>query len=117
MRAVHYGTELAKGAGLNAEQVTHAHRVFLTHPETGRKAVFVNDNYVRHFEGWTEAESRGLLEYLYENSGRIEFTFRHRWQVGDLVMWDNRSVQHRVVPDHGSAERILHRITIEGEII
>ena len=117
MRAVHYGTELAKGAGLTSDQVTHAHHVVLTHPDTGRKAIYVNDNYVRHFDGWTEDESRGLLEFLYTNSGRIEFTFRHRWQVGDLVMWDNYAVQHRVVPDHGNAERILHRITIEGDPI
>jgi taurine dioxygenase len=117
LRAVHYGTELAKGAGLTAEQVTHSHRVVLTHPETGRKAIYVNDNYVRHFDGWTEDESKGLLDFLYSNSGRIEFTFRHRWQPGDLVMWDNYAVQHRVVPDHGTAERILHRITIEGDVI
>lgn len=117
MRAVHYGTELAQSAGLSSQQVTHAHRVCLAHPETGRKAIFVNGNYVKHFDGWTEDESKGLLDFLYANSARIEFTFRHRWQVGDVLLWDNRSVQHRVVPDHGTSERVLHRITIEGDVI
>src|SRR5207237_8621054 len=87
MRAVHYGTDLAKGAGLEADQVTHAHRVFLTHPETGRKAVVVNDNSVPRFDGWTAAERRGLLELPYQHSGSIAFTFRHRWQVAALVRW------------------------------
>lgn len=117
LKAVHYGTELAKGAGLAQEAVTHAHPVAVTHPVTGRKALFVNANYVKHFEGWTEDESTPLLEYLYRQSARIEFTFRHRWQNGDLLLWDNRSVQHRVVPDHGTTERIAHRITIEGELL
>jgi taurine dioxygenase len=117
LRAVHYGTELAKEAGLNSQQVTHSHPVVIAHPVTGRKAVFVNANYVRHFDGWTEAESRPLLDYLYAQAARLEFTFRHRWQTGDLLMWDNRSVQHRVVPDHGTTERIAHRITIEGDLL
>jgi taurine dioxygenase len=117
MRAVHYGTELAKDAGLGQEQVTHSHPVVIHHPETGRAALYVNGNYTRHFEGWTEDESRPLLAYLYAHCSSIDLTYRHRWDPGDLVMWDNRSVQHRVVGDHGTARRILHRVTIEGDAL
>ena len=58
---------------------------------------------------------RPLLEFLYTHASQPEYTYRHRWQVGDLVMWDNRSVQHRGVHDHGAAERRMHRVTIQGD--
>jgi taurine dioxygenase len=116
MRAVHYGTELAKEAGVAQEAVTHAHPVVRTHPETGRQSLFVNGNYVRHFEGWSEAESAPLLQYLYAQGSRPEFTWRHHWQVGDLLIWDNRCTQHCVIGDTGGAERTLHRVTIEGDV-
>jgi taurine dioxygenase len=116
MRAVHYGTELAKEAGVAAEAVTHAHPVVRTHPETGRQSLFVNGNYTRHFEGWTEAESAPLLQYLFAHAARPEFTWRHHWQVGDLLIWDNRCTQHCVIGDTGGAERTLHRVTIEGDV-
>ncbi len=115
LRAVHYGTELAAQSGVERSAVTHSHPVAINHPETGRKTLFVNDNYVRHFDGWTEAESRPLLEHLYSLAGMPEYQYRHRWQLGDLVMWDNRSVQHRVVHDYGDARRYLHRVTLEGD--
>lgn len=115
LRAVHYGTELAGRAGVDRAAVTHSHPVAITHPETGRATLFVNADYVRHFDGWTEEESRPLLEYLYSRATLPEYQYRHRWQVGDLVMWDNRSVQHRVVHDYGDARRSLHRVTLEGD--
>ena len=115
LRAVHYGTELASQSGVDKTAVTHSHPVAINHPETGRTTLFVNDNYVRHFDGWTEGESRPLLEYLYSLAGNPEYQYRHRWQVGDLVMWDNRSVQHRVVHDYGDARRYLPRVTLEGD--
>jgi len=92
------------------------HPVVRTHPETGRKGLFVNGNYVRHFEGWTEAESAPLLQYLYAQASRPEYTWRHHWQVGDLLIWDNRCTQHAVVGDVAGQERALHRVTIEGDI-
>ena len=58
-----------------------------------------------------------MLEFLYAQCVRPELTYRHHWEVGDLLLWDNRSVQHAVIPDVGKGERILHRITIEGGII
>jgi taurine dioxygenase len=116
LRAVHRGTALAREAGLDADAVTAVHPVARTHPETGRRAVFVNDNYVTEVEGWTREESEPLLRYLYAQVGRPEHTWRHRWQEGDLLIWDNRCTQHAVVGDTGGAERTLHRVTIAGDV-
>ena len=116
MRAVHQGTELAASAGLDQQAVTTTHPVVRTHPVTGRRALFVNGNYTSHFEGWTPDESAPLLAYLYAQIARPEFTYRHRWEVGDLIIWDNRCTQHAVVGDTGGAERTLHRVTIAGDV-
>lgn len=92
------------------EEATH--RVVREHPDTGRKALYVNAMYTRHFEGMTEEESRPLLEYLWRHCGRADFTFRHRWQLGDVLIWDNASVQHAVVGDlPAGTGRYLHRTT------
>jgi taurine dioxygenase len=113
LRAVHVGTEgLASDAGLTREQVTATHPVIRTHGETGKRALFVNADYTTHFEGWTEKESRSLLEYLYAWVGRVENVYRHRWQAGDLVIWDNHATQHAVVGDTYGAERMLDRVTV-----
>ena len=116
MRAVHQGTELAASAGLDQQSVTTTHPVVRTHPVTGRRALFVNGNYPSHFEGWTPDESAPLLAYLYAQIARPELTYRHRWEVGDLIIWDNRYTQHAVVGDTGGAERTLHRVTIAGDV-
>ena len=116
LRAVHKGTELASDAGLDQDAVTTVHPVVRTHPETGREALFVNGNYVTQFEGWNEKDSAPLLKYLYSEFARPEYQYRHHWQVGDLVIWDNRSTQHSVVGDTHGAERVLHRVTIVGDI-
>lgn len=116
LRAVHEGTELAAEAGLDHEQVTQTHPVVRTHPETGRKALYVNGNYTTRFADWTADESAPLLHYLYEQIARPEYTYRHRWSVGDVIIWDNRSTQHAVIGDTGGAERTLHRVTIKGDV-
>ncbi len=115
LRAVHQGTELAASAGLDQAAVTTVHPVVRTHPRTGKRALFVNGNYTSTFEGWTPEESRPLLELLYAHVGRPEHTYRHRWELGDLVIWDNRCTQHAVVGDTAGAERVLHRVTIAGD--
>jgi taurine dioxygenase len=115
LRAVHEGTEMGSQAGLEREALQRSHPVVRTHPATGREALYVNGNYVKHFEGWTVEESRPLLEFLYAEVNRPEFTYRHRWEHGDLVIWDNRSTQHAVVGNTGGHERELHRITIRGD--
>jgi taurine dioxygenase len=114
LRAVHKGTERADAAGVPRSVVESVHPVVRRHPETGRPALFVNVDYTKHFEDMTERESRPLLEFLYAEGCRNEYTFRHRWRVGDLLLWDNASVQHAVVSDVPPGERSLHRVTIEG---
>lgn len=116
LRAVHRGTERALAAGLDLESVTTTHPVARVHPETGERALFVNANYVTSFDGWTAEESAPLLDHLYSVVARPEFTYRHRWQRGDMLIWDNRCTQHAVVGDTGGAERVLHRVTVVGDV-
>lgn len=115
LHAVNQGTALALESGLSEEDVMWTHPVVRTHPETGRKSLFVNADYTKRFEDMTEAESAPLLHYLYEQGSRAEFTYRHRWQEGDVLMWDNRAVLHAVIGDVGGAERSLHRVAVAGD--
>lgn len=92
------------------------HPVVRTHPETGRKALFVSEHFTTRIVGLPEDESRAVLEELFALSVRPQHVYRHRWQPHDMVFWDNRSVQHLAAgtPDH--LRRKLHRTTIEGDI-
>jgi taurine dioxygenase len=96
--------------------VERAHPAVRLHPETGRKALFVNPIYTTRFAGWSEAESRPLLEFLYRHATREAFVYRHRWRPGDLLFWDNRSTLHFAVNDYDGHRRLLYRTTIAGEI-
>ena len=90
------------------------HPVVIRHPETGRKALYVNPGFTLRFAGWTEEESRPLLDYLYRDAVRPEFTIRFHWREGSLALWDNRSTWHFAVNDYHGDRRLLHRITIAG---
>jgi len=128
MRAVHTDRMVAgPQAGLNKLRSTKVredanwretisvHPVVRTHPETGRKLLFVNRSYTVGFEGWTEAESKPLLEYLLEHGHRPEFTCRFRWQSGSIAFWDNRCTKHLAVHDAGPFRRIMRRTQVVGD--
>ena len=92
-----------------------AHPVVRTHPETGRKCLFVNHSYTVGFEGWTEEESKPLLDWLMEWGNRPEFTCRFRWRTGSVAFWDNRCTKHIAVDDVHHAKRIMRRIQVAGD--
>jgi taurine dioxygenase len=91
------------------------HPIVRTHPETGRKALFVNPGHTVRIAGMTEEESAPILEYLYQHQIRPEFTCRFVWQPGSIAFWDNRCAQHNPVNDYHGYRRLLHRITLAGD--
>ncbi|WP_374449640.1 TauD/TfdA dioxygenase family protein, partial [Stella sp.] len=91
------------------------HPVVRTHPETGRKALFVNVAHTARFKDMTEAESQPLLDFLCQHLTRPEFTCRFVWQPGSIAFWDNRATQHNPVNDYHGFRRLMHRITLAGD--
>ena len=99
-----------------AQHYEAEHPVVRTHPETGRKALYVNTGHTLRFRGMSEPESAPLLDFLYRHQVKLEFTCRWQWRVGDLAWWDNRCTQHNPVNDYHGHRRRLHRITLEGDV-
>jgi taurine dioxygenase len=104
---------------LSAEQLAQvavvSHPIVRTHPENGRKGLFVSEGFTTHIVGLPEDESQAILTELYAHSVRPEGVYRHNWQENDMVFWDNRSLIHLAggTPDH--LRRRLHRTTIQGD--
>ena len=90
------------------------HPVVITHPQTGKKALFVNPTFTLGFDGWSDEESKPLLNYLYSHATKPEFTCRFKWEEGSIAFWDNRSTWHLAVNDYHGERRLMHRITING---
>lgn len=91
------------------------HPVVRTHPETGRKSLYVNFAHTVRFDGMTEEESAPLLNYLFAHQTKPEFTCRLRWSVGMIAFWDNRCAQHNPINDYHGYRRLLHRVTLAGD--
>ncbi|BBA99492.1 putative taurine dioxygenase [Actinacidiphila reveromycinica] len=92
------------------------HPVVRVHPESGRKGLFVNPGFTSHVVGVSAEESRGLLDILYAHLTKPEHVVRHRWRRGDVALWDNRSTAHYANRDYGDTRRVMHRITLRGDI-
>jgi len=91
------------------------HPAVRTHPETGRRSLYVNVAHTSHFKGMTEAESAPILKYLFAHQVRPEFTCRFTWRAGSLAFWDNRATQHNPINDYHGFRRVMRRITLAGD--
>ncbi|MDH3287205.1 MAG: TauD/TfdA family dioxygenase [Betaproteobacteria bacterium] len=107
--------DVLRAAGVKSKVLVAEHPVARTHPETGRKALFINVGHTTHFKGLSEEESRPLLEYLFQHQVRPEFTCRFRWEPGSLAFWDNRCAQHNPVNDYHGFRRVMNRVTLAGD--
>ena len=130
LKAVHNDSRVAGPAvSLNSKRATkvredddwtlteNSHPGIRTHPETHKKCLFVNSIYVHHFEGMSVEESQDLLEFLYTESTRPEYSCRFRWKNNSVAFWDNRCVQHLAIHDNHSATRRMQRTQIIGDAV
>ena len=101
---------------LSRKELVAEHPVVRTHPETERKSLYVNFGHTTRFVGMSEEESRGLLHFLFAHQIKPEFTCRFSWQVGSIALWDNRCVLHNPVNDYHGHKRLMHRITLKGDV-
>lgn len=117
LTAYHTGQNLPLEGGTiqgGREAFNAVHPVIRTHPETGRRALYVNETFTRRINELEPDESDALLRFLYAHGARMEFTCRWSWSPGDVVIWDNRCVQHYGVFDY-STHRLMHRTEVVGD--
>lgn len=101
--------------GAKAPDFFSEHPAVRTHPETGRRGLYINVAHTSHFKGMTEKESAPILDYLFQHQVQPEFTCRFTWRKGSLAFWDNRAAQHYPVNDYHGFRRVMHRITLAGD--
>jgi taurine dioxygenase len=90
------------------------HPVVITHPGSGKKALYVNPAFTTGVVGWTREESRALLDDLYQHAVKPQFVGRFRWRPGSMAIWDNRCTWHNAMNDYHGHRRLMHRITLDG---
>ena len=95
-------------------QTEALHPIIRTHPETGRKALYVNRGHTVCFENMSPEESAPILEFLFEHQIRPEFTCRFQWAPGSIAVWDNRCALHYPLNDYHGQRRVMHRVTMQG---
>jgi taurine dioxygenase len=125
MRAEHSGEASARRNQVEADtdglQIANVpkpnlHPVARTHPHSGRVALFVNPHFTTNFEDMTREESQPLMKFLTHHAARPENIYRHRWAVGDVLLWDNRCAMHYAIRDYDeNMPRLIHRTTAAGE--
>jgi taurine dioxygenase len=101
---------------INLDQATQetTHPVIVSHPETGRKVLFISPSYTPRFEGWTDEESQSLLQFLFRHVQKPEFQCRFQWREGSMAFWDNRQTLHYAVNDYHGSRRLMHRLMVAG---
>lgn len=95
---------------------TADHPVVRTHPETGRRALYLSYDPTVRLEGFSEAESRAIVALFASHATQPAFCYRHRWRTGDVLIWDNRCALHFAVHDYGAQERVHYRTTVAGDV-
>ncbi len=100
---------------MKSDVIEAIHPVVRTHPETGEKALYINKSHTERFDGWTDAESDPILNFLFDHCIKTEFVCRFRWEPGSLAFWDNRCTLHQAVGDYQGHRRRMHRVTIDGD--
>jgi taurine dioxygenase len=109
----------ADGRILNPDVVPEdaKHPVVIKHPKSGRRILYVNPGFTVRIDGWTESESKALLDYLYSEAMRPEFQCRFRWAAGSIAFWDNLMTWHYALNDYHGYRRLMHRITLAGQAL
>lgn len=112
------GSDERIGEWVRTKPLASIHPVVRVHPETGEKVLYVNPGFTTHIIGLSPRESRHLLDLLFEQLARPEYTVRFKWEVGSLAFWDNRAALHLAPRDyaHLDGDRVLHRITLVGDV-